>query len=91
MMPSTSPYRKISTGSMVFRSDPHLHGQHASTGEYNFFEWYIRSEISKCARCFKSLLIIIKIHLLGYSEMYTTSVSNTNYKSMTPVSQDGTI
>lgn len=92
MKSSTSAYKKISNGSMVFRSDPHLHGQHANTGEYNFSEeWYIRSEICMCAHCIKSLLLIIKTQLLGYSEMYITSVSNTNYKSMTPVSRDGTV
>jgi hypothetical protein len=92
MKSSTSAYRKISTGSMVFRLDPHLHGQHANTGAYNLFEkWYIRSEICTCAHCIKSLLIIMKVQHLGYSEMYIISVSNTNYNSMTPISQDGII
>lgn len=41
-MRSTSAYRKISTGSMVSRSDPHLHGQHANAGASNYIEeWHI--------------------------------------------------
>jgi len=90
MKSSTSAYRKPSTGSMVFRSDPNLHGKHAHTEAYNFSkEWYVRSEICTCACCIISLLIIMKVQLLGYSEMYIISVSNTNYNSTTPVSRDG--
>jgi len=78
MKSSTSGTGKLQLGAW-FSDQTHTCGDNMPIqGHTTFEEWYVRSEICKCACCVISLPIIMKVQLLGYSEMYIISVSNIN-------------